>query len=120
MAQQETNWDPTEIRRKRIVYLIFFFLIIIGSFVGSIADSEMAAQGVGTSFRILAYFTFAIIFVILLSRLARRTLSYSIPATVVLSLIIVFIPIVNLVTAAIIDWKIYSAIRKKESQSKTC
>lgn len=106
---QATEWTTEEIKTRRTIYLLVFLLMIAGNIVGAIFGGKGGAVAVNLAT--------GVVFLVLFNSVAKRVLSYSGGTLVGISLVILFIPFFSLLTIAIVDRKVYDAIREKETPS---
>ncbi len=99
------DWNSEEIRKKRYDYLVVFLLMIITSIVGS---------GFGMNIGFLANLVLGGIFLTIFVTVVQRVLGYSTVTLLGLSLVILFVPFLSLLLIAIVDRKVYDAIRQGE------
>ena len=98
------QWDVSAVKRTRTIYLILFLLMVVANIGGAFIYSGGA---------IIGNIVFGILFLIIFMRLAKNVLHYSIGNRIALSFVILFIPYFSLLAIAILDRKIYNAIKKK-------
>lgn len=107
LSTGDTEWTTEKIKKRRAIYLVVFLLMIAGNFA---AASLFGAEG---AFAI--NLVIGIVFLALFNAVAKRVLGYSGGTLVGISLIILFIPFFSLLTIAIVDRKVYDAIKEKQA-----
>jgi hypothetical protein len=106
-----TEWTTEEIKRRRTIYLLVFLFTIAGNIAGAI----LAEKGVINSSIFEVNFLMGIVFLAFFAWVAKGVLKYSTGTLVGMSLVILFIPFISILMIAIIDRKIYDAIKQKET-----
>jgi len=113
---QEPEWDVSDIKKKRLLYLICFVLHFIGyiiMIVFGLSGEAGRVQAVGGYITVI--FGMAFLFFFLTS--AKNIFGYGI-GDIVLIGIGLFIPFLGALVLAIMDGRIYQAIKRKEYPDK--
>lgn len=109
-SQQLRDFDVKKVKARRTLYLLFFLLMVAGSIGGAMLGAELAL-GVN--------FVMGIVFLVLFTSIARQVLGYSVGTLIVTSIVILFIPFFSLLTIALVDRKVYDAIKRKAALSES-
>lgn len=99
------QWNTDQIKRKRIIYLSFFLLMIIASVWGVLQNSAIIISG---------NFVFGAAFLLIFLHVTRVVLHYSPGARIVLAIVILCIPGISLIAIAIEDRRVYNALKKRK------
>lgn len=106
--QQEPKWDVSEIKKKRLFYLICFMLMVIGQILFGLF---------GEPIWLYLIFIFWIAFLLFFLTSIKKVFGYGIGDLVLIG-IGLLIPILGALVLAIMDGMLYKAIRRKEYPDK--
>ena len=106
LASGDTGWSPDEIKKRRVIYLVVFLVMIAGNIAGSLFGAEGAFA---------INLVIGIVFLALFNAVAKRVLGYSGGTLVGISLVILFIPFFSLLTIAVVDRKVYDTIKETQA-----
>ncbi len=107
------DWNIVEIRKRRARYLALFILMIACNVMLVIAGNIHGFL-IGKSLLIPISLVVGILFLIIFDSVAKQVLGYSTGMLIFISFIILFIPFASLITIAIVDNKIYAAIKGRQ------
>ena len=107
-------FDLQAIKKQRQTYLYLFVsqLFFLAALIYTKSQFEENSELATLLF--LSRIVIMIIFIILLMKTVHAVLNYNIYVLIVLSLVILFIPYINFLTIALLDYRIYTIIKEEE------